>query len=152
MNQPKAPNPWQDKGSRFRSVLLFTAAIYLAYAVQDTHSFHTNWQKICLENPDHILCKSLTKAQGQVQSSQGKGNFTVQAGSFQKKASADQLLSKLKTLGPDARVVSSVISGKGTMYRVQIGRFVDRQSAQRWAEQLRSQGTIQQFIVALHEP
>lgn len=150
MNQPEAPNPWQDKGSRFRSVLLFTAAISLAYAVQDTYSFHTHWQKTCLENPDHILCKSLTKAQGQAQSSQG--NFTVQAGSFQKKASAAQLLSKLKSLGPDARVVSSVISGKRTMYRVQIGRFLDRQSAQRWAEQLQSQGTIQQFIVALLEP
>ena len=152
MNQPETPDPWQDKGSRFRFVLLLTCAIYLVYMIQNTYSFYTYHQKICLENPGHILCKTLTKAQAQVESSHGKGNFTVQVGSFQKKASADQLLSKLKGLGPDARVVSSVISGKGTWYRVQTGRFLDRQSAQRWGEQLQSQGIIQQFIITLYEP
>lgn len=152
MNQPEIPNPWQYKGSRFRSVLILTSVIYLVYTLQDTYSFYTYRQKLCLENPDHILCKTLTKAQGQVESSHGKGNFTVQVGSFQKKASADQLLSKLKGLGPDARIVSSVIPGKRIWYRVQIGRFLDRQSTQRWGEQLQSQGIIQQFIVTLYEP
>jgi cell division septation protein DedD len=120
--------------------------------LQDTYSFYSYRQKLCQENPDHILCKTFTKAQGQVESSHGKGNFTVQVGSFQNKASATQLLSKLKGVGPDARLVSSVTSGKKNWYRVQIGRFLDRQSAQKWGEQLQSQGIIQQFIATPYEP
>jgi len=152
MNEPETPNPWRDKDSRFRSVLVLTAAIYLVYTFQDTYSFYTYRQKMCLENPNHILCKTLTKAQGQVVSSPGKGNFTVQVGSFQNKASADRLLSILKRLRQDAHVVTSVNSGKGTWYRVQVGRFSDRQSAQRLGEQLQSQRVIQRFIVTPYEP
>lgn len=148
MNQPELPNPWQDKGSRFRSVLILTAAIYLVYTLQDTYSFYTDRQRICLENPNHILCKTFTQAQAQ--SSPTKESFTVQVGSFQKKASADRLLSRLKGVIPDGRVVSSPVSGKGTWYRVQIGRFSDRQSAQKWGDQLQSKGIIQQFIVTIY--
>lgn len=159
MNQPpEIIDPWQDKGNRLRAVLMLTAAIYLAYALQDTYSFFARRQKICQDSPTHILCRispntamAANKTQGPGQSHQGSGNLSVQVGSYQQKSDADGLLSRLKGLGYDGRVVRSVIPGKGTWYRVQTGRFLDRQSARKFGEQLQSQGAIKQFTVTRYE-
>src|SRR5207244_1048164 len=54
---------------------------------------------------------------------QGEGSITVQVASFNNQAQADERVASLKSAGIEARVVKADIPGKGTWYRVQIGRF-----------------------------
>jgi cell division septation protein DedD len=76
-----------------------------------------------------------------------KGNITIQAGSYNDQAQANERLSRLKASGVDARIVAATIPGRGTWYRVQIGRFPSREQAASFASQLRSKGAVQEVLV-----
>ena len=76
-----------------------------------------------------------------------KGNLTFQVGSFNDQAQASDRAKNLKAANIDARVVAANIPGKGTWYRVQIGRFPSRDQAASYANQLRGKGAVQDFIV-----
>ncbi len=76
-----------------------------------------------------------------------RGGITLQVGSFNDRAQADDRVSRLKTAGVDARIVSANIPGRGTWHRVQVGRFVSREQAAGYASQLRGRGLVQDFLV-----
>lgn len=76
-----------------------------------------------------------------------KGNWTIQVASFSDQAQANDRVTRLKAAGVDARVIRADIPGKGTWYRVQIGGFGSREDGMKAGNQLRSRGTIQDFIV-----
>ena len=75
-----------------------------------------------------------------------KGNITIQAGSYNDQGQANARVSALKAANVDARVVSANIPGKGTWYRVQIGRFPSREQAASYANGLRGKG-VTEFLV-----
>jgi cell division septation protein DedD len=77
----------------------------------------------------------------------GKGNLTVQIGSFNDQAQANDRAARLKSAGADAHVVRADISGKGTWYRVQVGRFASREEATSYGNQLKAKNLAQDFIV-----
>jgi hypothetical protein len=52
----------------------------------------------------------------------------------------------LKSAGFEARSVEVEIPKRGTWYRVQSGRFVSRDEAERYGRQLRDRGVVSSFI------
>ncbi|MGE0883479.1 MAG: SPOR domain-containing protein [Blastocatellales bacterium] len=75
------------------------------------------------------------------------GNLTIQIASFSDQAQANDRVSRLRAQNIDARVVKAEIQGKGTWYRVQVGGFKSREEALGYANQLKSRGILQDFIV-----
>jgi cell division protein FtsN len=75
------------------------------------------------------------------------GNFTVQVGSYSDGTQAQERAVSLKAAGFDARVVEAQLSGRGTWYRVQTGRFGTREEAARYSQQLRAQRMAAESII-----
>lgn len=70
-------------------------------------------------------------------------NYCLQLASFREQHQAEQLVSQLKNKGlPDVRFVSGEVSGKGTYFRVRVGRFADRQAAELFDEQYGLEGLL----------
>lgn len=59
----------------------------------------------------------------------GKGKFAVQVASCRTKKEAEELLAQINTGGGAAYIVESNITGKGTWYRVRIGKHLDQHAA-----------------------
>jgi cell division protein FtsN len=78
---------------------------------------------------------------------QGTGNFTVQVGSYNVAAQADERASQLRSSGVEARVVRAEIPHRGTWYRVQTGRFSSHTDAARYAAELKGKGAASDFII-----
>ncbi|MBI1766630.1 MAG: SPOR domain-containing protein [Acidobacteria bacterium] len=76
-----------------------------------------------------------------------RGGITLQVGSFNDRAQADERVSRLKAAGVEAHIVSANIPGRGLWHRVQVGRFVSREQAAGYASQLRGRGLVQDFMV-----
>ncbi|HVF49052.1 MAG TPA: SPOR domain-containing protein [Pyrinomonadaceae bacterium] len=83
---------------------------------------------------------------------QGTGKFTLQIGSYNDVAEANNRASSLKAAGLEGRVVAAEIPKRGTWYRVQVGRFQDRGEATRFGAQLRAQGIAESALVAEVQP
>jgi cell division protein FtsN len=76
------------------------------------------------------------------------GGLSIQVGSHNQMVLADGQAEKLRAKGYDPRVVSVEIPKRGRWYRVQVGRFSDRQEAQRFGAQLVSKGVVESFVIA----
>jgi cell division septation protein DedD len=74
------------------------------------------------------------------------GKVTIQIGSYNAAAEAATRVADLKSAGFEARTVEVVIPKRGTWYRVQSGRFVSRDEAERYGKQLRDRGIVSSFI------
>jgi cell division septation protein DedD len=60
------------------------------------------------------------------------GNFTVQLGASQDSADAAQLAARASAAGLKAYVAEARLPGKGIWYRVRVGAFADKESAERF--------------------
>jgi cell division septation protein DedD len=60
------------------------------------------------------------------------GNFTVQLGASQDSADAAQLAARASAAGLKAYVAEARLPGKGIWYRVRVGAFADKDSAERF--------------------
>jgi rare lipoprotein A len=75
------------------------------------------------------------------------GNFTTQVGAFQVKANAENYRLKLSKTYPNAHIVVYT-DGRGTFYRVRIGRFTNLEDAERFVEKIAENGIDNAFAVA----
>lgn len=91
-------------------------------------------------------------ATGAAVPNQESGRFTLQVGSYNDAAEADNRASSLKASGLEGRVAKAEIPNRGTWYRVQVGRFKDREEAARVAEQLKAKGVAQSVMVTEVQP
>lgn len=82
------------------------------------------------------------------QAPSGEDGFTLQVGSYNELAQAQERAAKLASAGVSAYVARVEIPKRGTWYRVQTGRFGNREEAVRYGTQLRSKGVVADFIVA----
>jgi photosystem II stability/assembly factor-like uncharacterized protein len=82
---------------------------------------------------------------------QGQG-FTIQVAATITEAEATALITHFKSIGVDAYLVIADVPGKGTRYRVRIGRFNTLTEAKSVAEKSRSGGQIKEFFVTAYEP
>ena len=76
-----------------------------------------------------------------------EGRITIQIGSYNETAQAQERVASLQAAGHKAWVMAVEIPKRGTWYRVQSGRFGTRDEAERYGRQLRSEGVISSFIV-----
>ena len=75
------------------------------------------------------------------------GNFTVQVGAFNDKNNAERLRTKLGKQYSNAHIVTYT-DDRGIFYRVRVGKFSTLDSAERFGDQLRGEGTQSTFTVA----
>ncbi len=83
-----------------------------------------------------------------VSPAEGRGNYTVQVGSFSNPSEANEHVSRLRGAGFEARAVAVELPKRGTWYRVQAGRFETRDEAAKAGAQLRSKGLAAAALVA----
>lgn len=74
------------------------------------------------------------------------GKVTIQLGSYNEASQAEERVASLKSAGYEARSVAVEIPKRGTWYRVQSGRFVNRDEAERYGRQLREKGVVASYI------
>lgn len=78
---------------------------------------------------------------------QAVGNFTVQVGSYNDAAQAEERAGRLRSSGIEARVVRAEIPRRGIWYRVQAGRFASQEDASRYAVEIKGKGATDAFII-----
>lgn len=72
--------------------------------------------------------------------------YTLQIASYQEKESAEEDVRKMKKLGYAAFIVPSEIEGKGKWYRVRLGSFSNKASAEKLQRELKTKEGINPFI------
>ena len=77
-----------------------------------------------------------------------RGLYTLQVGSHQDMAEANEQAEKFRAAGFEPHVVSAEIPKRGTWYRVQVGDFSTRDEANSFGAMLRSKGLVESFIVS----
>lgn len=78
----------------------------------------------------------------------GKIRYTVQIASYQEKEMAEEEAKRLKKRGYAAFVVSSEIPGKGRWYRVRLGSFLNKASAENLQKTIQSKEGISPIILS----
>ncbi len=73
--------------------------------------------------------------------------YTVQVASVPAEAEAQALVKRLQARGFEAYLVRADVPGKGTRYRIRVGRFLNRAAAQQKANEMLSQGLIKEFVI-----
>lgn len=76
-----------------------------------------------------------------------KLRYTIQVASYPEKTMADEEARNMKKRGYAAFVVSTDLSDRGKWFRVRIGSFSNKQSAEKLAKELRSKEGINGFIM-----
>lgn len=76
------------------------------------------------------------------------GGFTVQVGAMPARAEADALVAKLRSQGLAPYVVEADIPGKGTFYRVRLGKFRTRDEAKRYLDDVQRETRLTDGFVA----
>ncbi len=75
-----------------------------------------------------------------------KVRYTLQIASYQEKGMADDDIKKMKQRGYAAFVVASDLPGKGTWYRVRLGSFSSKTSAEKLQKELHAKEGISPII------
>lgn len=81
---------------------------------------------------------------------QGK-SYTVQIASAPTQEEADAMIAELKSKGIDAYWVRADVAGKGTRYRVRIGKFKSQTDAKTAADKALGRKLISEFIITPYE-
>lgn len=76
------------------------------------------------------------------------GNFTLQLSATQTRAEADRFVGKLRAQGYAPYVVEAEVPGKGTWYRVRMGRFPTRDAAGRYLVDFRRETRLDAFVAS----
>jgi hypothetical protein len=79
------------------------------------------------------------------------GRFAVQLEALPSRAEADTKVNQLKAQGVQAYIVKSLVPGKGVFFRIRVGNFTSRDIANRYGQQLKTQGTVPDFFITAYE-
>jgi cell division protein FtsN len=79
----------------------------------------------------------------------GQGKVSLQAASFPNQQAAKEFSEKLIRAGITSYVASANIAGKGTWYRVRVGRFASAEEAERFAEQAKQRAKAAGIAIQL---
>ncbi len=98
---------------------------------------------------DHAAVKELQKkkAPSEKAAATARLHYSLQIASYQEKQQADDDVRKMKQNGYAAYVVASDIPSKGTWYRVRLGSFSNKESAEKLRKELRSKVGIASIVV-----
>ena len=91
------------------------------------------------------LKEAIARAQQPVEASPD-GNWTLQLSAYQDKAEADRFAADLRSKGYAPYVVEATVAGKGTWYRVRMGRFPSKEAASRYLADFQRETSIAAFV------
>ncbi len=91
------------------------------------------------------LKEAIARAQKPTEASPD-GNWTLQLSAYQDKAEADRFAADLRGKGYAPFVVEAHVAGKGTWYRVRMGRFPSKDAAGRYLTDFQRETQIQAFV------
>ncbi|MCI0387240.1 MAG: YCF48-related protein [Acidobacteria bacterium] len=77
--------------------------------------------------------------------------FTIQVESSPSEAEAKSSIATLKAKGTEAYWVKAEVPGKGTRYRIRIGKYKSQAEAKARADKLLSSGVIKEFIITVYD-
>lgn len=86
------------------------------------------------------------KQQISAQKPNSKLRYTLQIASYQEKEMAEDDIKKMKQQGYAAFIVASDLPGKGTWYRVRLGSFSSKASAEKLQKELRAKAGISPIV------
>lgn len=78
------------------------------------------------------------------------GAFTLQLSASQSRAEADRFAQRLRERGYAPFLVEAEVEGKGTWYRVRMGRFATRDAAARYLADFKRETRVDAFITSAH--
>ena len=78
---------------------------------------------------ERVNADVITAVDKPVEKKPDTGKFTLQLSSFQDKHEAEAFLSSVKSAGYSAYVTEAEVSGKGTFYRVRMGKYTSLEAA-----------------------
>lgn len=78
-----------------------------------------------------------------------KGNYTLQLSAAPSRPEADRFAANLRSKGYAPYVVEAQVPGKGTWFRVRLGRFASRDAAQRYLTDFRRETKMEAFVAAV---
>jgi len=91
--------------------------------------------------------QAVKKEQPAARPQAGKTRYTLQTASYQDKSIAEHDVKSLKQHGYAAFIVASNLPGKGTWYRVRLGSFANRGSAEKLQKDLRSKEGMSSVVL-----
>jgi DedD protein len=95
---------------------------------------------------------NLKEAFGKVQKStpetSATGNFTLQLSAYQDKSEADKFASLLRNKGYAPYVIEAAITGKGTWYRVRMGRFSTKEAASKYMDDFKRETSMNAIVTS----
>ncbi|MBX7097998.1 MAG: SPOR domain-containing protein [Myxococcaceae bacterium] len=94
------------------------------------------------------LKDALARAQ-KVPEASADGQWTLQLSAYQDKAEADHFASGLRDRGYAPFIVDAAVPGKGTWYRVRMGRFPSREAAGRYLADFKRETSLDAFVTNL---
>jgi SPOR domain len=77
--------------------------------------------------------------------------YTVQIVAFPQLEKAQERVTQLKSQGLDAYIVRSEVAGKGTFFRVRVGKFSNQNEARRYGSSLQTRGLVEAYFIASYE-
>jgi cell division septation protein DedD len=92
--------------------------------------------------------KTAKKEPAPAKTAASKLRYTIQVGSYPEKAMADDESRNMKKKGYAAFVVATDLADKGKWFRVRIGSFTNKHSAEKLSKELKSKEGIDGFITA----
>ena len=81
------------------------------------------------------------------QDTPSQGKLSIQVGAYRDAAAAAGMVSRMKSIGIDARVEQADGTGRGALHRVRLGRFGSEREAVRFGKKLVEEGASDSFIV-----
>lgn len=94
------------------------------------------------------LKDALARAQ-KVPEAAADGQWTLQLSAYQDKAEADHFAATLRDRGYAPFIVDAAVPGKGTWYRVRMGRFPSREAAGRYLADFKRETSLDAFVTNL---
>lgn len=76
----------------------------------------------------------------------GAGSWVLQLSSSQDKQEAERFAAKLREKGYAPAVVEAQVAGKGTWYRVRMGRFATKEAASRYLSDFKRETSMDAFV------
>lgn len=92
------------------------------------------------------LKEAFGKAQKSPTETVADGQWTVQLSAYQERGDADRFVAGLRDKGYAPYIVEATIPGKGTWYRVRMGRFGSRDSASRYMDDFRRETALNAIV------
>jgi DedD protein len=92
------------------------------------------------------LKEAFGKAQKLPTETAADGAWTVQLSAYQERAEADRFAAGLRDKGYAPYIVEATIAGKGTWYRVRMGRFPTKDAASRYMDDFRRETAMNAIV------